>query len=237
MHRKLKQLFLALAAVSTAPLAFGQQTYVTRFDAFAGYTFLDSPAVGLFENGFQMQAGVRANYWLSIGFDYSHSSGSLTLTPNLLTSALQAELGAQLAALAQAGVIPSNYVLTVPANSVTQTFALGPQFNYRHFKHVTIFVRPSGGAIHEVATPKPTDPIAAAIAQQLAPSGNKTDWTAFYGFGYGFDMLLTNHFAIRVQGDLVYDHLFNDLLKNGRLTTRFSIGPAFNFGHNIAGGT
>ena len=163
MHRKFKQVFLALGAVS-APLAFGQQTYVTRFDAFAGYSFLDSPAVGLWENGFQLQAGVRANTWLSIGFDYSHSSGSLTLTPNLLTTALQSELGAQLTGLAQAGVIPPNYVLTVPAHSTTQTFALGPQFNYRHFKHVTIFVRPSAGAIHEVATPKPGDPIAAAIA-------------------------------------------------------------------------
>jgi hypothetical protein len=235
MHRNLKQLFLALAAMSAAPLAFGQQTYVTRFDAFAGYAFLDSPAVGLFENGFQIQAGVRANYWLSIGFDYSRSSGTLTLTPNLLTSALQAQLAAQLAALAQAGLIPPNYALIVPANSVTQTFALGPQFNYRHFQHVTIFLRPSLGAIHEVATPKPTDPIAAAIAQQLAPGGNKTDWTAFYGFGYGFDVLLTKHLAIRVQGDLVHDHLFSDLLRNGRWTTRFSIGPAFNFGRNIVG--
>jgi hypothetical protein len=234
MHQKLIQVFLALAAVS-APLAFGQQTYVTRFDAFGGYSFLDSPAVGLFENGFQLQAGVRTNTWLSIGFDYSHSSGSLTLTPNLLTTALQSELGAQLTGLAQAGVIPPTYVLTVPAHSATQTFALGPQLNYRHFKHVTIFVRPSGGAIHEVATPQPGDPIAAAIAQQLVPSGKKTDWAVFYGFGYGFDLLLSNHFAIRTQGDLVYDHLFNDMLKNGRLTTRFSIGPAFNFGRNIAG--
>jgi hypothetical protein len=56
----------------------------------------------------------------------------------------------------------------------------------------------------------------------------------FVGFGGGFDVLLTKHFGVRTQADLVYDHLFNDILRDGRFTTRFSIGPAFNFGKNIA---
>jgi len=54
------------------------------------------------------------------------------------------------------------------------------------------------------------------------------------GFGGGFDILASKHLAIRTQADLVYDHLFNDLLKDGRWTVRFSAGPAFNFGKNIA---
>jgi hypothetical protein len=211
-----------------------QQTYVTQFDFFAGYAFLDSPAIGLFENGFQFQMGYRPRTWVSLGFDYSNSRGDLTLTPDLLTVPLQQQLGAQLAALAAAGLIPPGYMLRVPAHSVTQTFAAGPQLAYRHFQKVTIFVRPSIGAIHEAATPQPQDPIAAAIAMQLAPSGKKTDWTPFYGFGYGFDILFNHHFAWRTQGDLVWDHLFNDLLRNGRWTTRFSTGPCFNFGKNIA---
>jgi hypothetical protein len=95
---------------------------------------------------------------------------------------------------------------------------------------VTLFVRPSMGAIHEKAIPKPKDPIAAAIVAQLAPAGKKRDWQGFYGIGYGFDINLTNHFGIRTQGDLVWDHLFNDLLAQGRWTTRFSVGPCFNFG-------
>jgi hypothetical protein len=33
---------------------------------------------------------------------------------------------------------------------------------------------------------------------------------------------------------LGYDHLFNDLLKDGRYVVRFSVGPAFNVGKNIA---
>ena len=50
-----------------------------------GTLFLDSPHVSLFENGFHFQAGVRPKTWYSLGFDYSISGGSLTLTPNLLT--------------------------------------------------------------------------------------------------------------------------------------------------------
>jgi len=226
---------LLAAMFLLAPSGFGQQTNVTQFDLYTGYAFLDSPHIGLFENGFQTQFGYRPRTWVSLGFDYSVSRGNLTLTPDLLPTALQQQLGAELAGLAALGKIPAGYVLAVPASSTTQTFAMGPQFAYRHFSKLTIFVRPSFGAIHEAATPKPGDPIAAGIAAQLAPSGKKTDWTGFYGFGYGFDVLFTPHFGIRTQGDLVWDHLFNDLLRDGRWTTRFSVGPCFNFGRNIAG--
>ena len=225
-------MFTAAWFFMTLP-AFGQQEYVSRYDAFAGYTFLDSPHVGLFENGFQFQAGVRPKTWYSLGFDYSISSGDLTLTPNLLTNALQQQLALQLQQLATAGLLPAGFTLSVPAHSRTQTFAAGPQLAYRHLSKITLFVRPSVGAIREVATPHPTNAIAAAIAKQLVPSGQKTDWTAFYGFGGGADVLFSKHVGLRVQADLVYDHLFSDLLKDGRFTTRFSIGPCFNFGKNI----
>jgi len=69
---------------------------------------------------------------------------------------------------------------------------------------------------------------------QLAPSGQKTDNTVFYGFGGGVDYNFSKHVAVRVQADFVRDHLFNDLLQNARNTVRFSIGPALNFGPNIA---
>jgi len=225
-------MFTAVSLFLTSS-AFGQQSYVSRYDAFAGYTFLESPHIGLFENGFQFQVGVRPKTWYSLGFDYSISTGDLTLTPNLLTSALQQQLAAQLQQLAAAGLLPAGFTLSVPAHSRTQTFAAGPQLAYRHFSKITLFVRPSIGVIYEVATPHPTNPIAAVIAKQLAPSGQKTDWTGFYGFGGGADFRVSKHVGLRVQADLVYDHLFSDLLKDGRLTTRFSIGPCFNFGKNI----
>ncbi len=67
-----------------------------------------------------------------------------------------------------------------------------------------------------------------------APSGKKRDVTGFFGFGGGVDILAPRHVALRTQVDVVWDHLFSDLLRNGRYTVRFSVGPAFNFGRNIA---
>jgi len=224
---------LPLLAAVASLAAYGQQSYVTRYDLFTGYTFLDSPMVSLQENGFHLQAAVRATTWLSLGFDYSISEGNLTLTPNLLLPSLQQQLGAELAQLAAAGEIPPGYTLVVPAHSRTQTFAGGPQYSYRRFAKVTLFIRPSVGAIHEYATPQPTDAIAAAIAQQLAPSGHVSDTVIFYGFGGGADFNFSRHVGLRAQADFVHDHLFSNLLENGRNTVRVSIGPCFNFGGNI----
>jgi hypothetical protein len=122
----------------------------------------------------------------------------------------------------------------VPINSVTHTFAAGPQFAYRRWRVITLYLRPSIGAIHEIATPKFTDPIESLVVTSLAPSGKKEDWTGFYGIGGGADLNFSKHVSIRVQTDIVHDHLFSDLLKDGRNTVRLSIGPAFQFGHNIA---
>jgi hypothetical protein len=228
-------LFLApLTCFVLASPVFAEQEYVTRYDAFAGYAFLESPHIGLFENGFALQAGFRPRTWYSVGFDYSRTTGDATLTPDLLPSGLQQTLAAQLAQLAAAGLLPPGYQLKVPIHSVTNTFAVGPQLAFRHWTHATVFVRPLfAGAIYEQATPKPADPIAAGIVAQLVPSGKKTDTTWFLGAGAGFDILFSRHLALRTQVDLVYDHLFNDLLKDGRATVRFSVGPAFNFGPNI----
>jgi hypothetical protein len=232
--RRVIVITLGILFLLSFPLC-GQQTYVTRYDLYTGYAFLDSPKIGLFENGFHTQFGYRAKPWVSLGVDYSITAGDLTITPDLLPTALQQTLGAQLGQLVKAGVIPASYSLTVPAHSVTHSFAIGPQLAYRHFSKLTLFIRPSLGAIREGATPKPTDPIATMIVAQLAPTGHKTDWQGFYGIGGGFDILVSKHFALRTQADYVYDHLFNDLLKDGRWTTRFSVGPCFNFGRNIAG--
>jgi hypothetical protein len=224
---------LFLFAVLFAAPGFSQQSYVSRYDAYGGYAFLDSPHVSLFENGFNAQFGVRPKTWVSVGVDYSITSGSATVTPNVLTTSLQQQVAAFLAELAAAGKLPPGYMLIVPAGSTTHSIAIGPQLAYRHFSKVTLFLRPSLGAFRETATPRPRDPIAAIIAQQLAPAGHKTDWQGFYGFGGGFDILFSKHVGWRVQSDLVWDHLFNDVIKDGRWTVRFSTGPCFNFGKNI----
>jgi hypothetical protein len=225
---------ILLAALTLAAPAVCQQTYVTRYDAFFGYAYLNSPAIKLPESGYQFQIGFRPSTRYSVGFDYSQAYGDLTLTPELLPDSLQQQLGTRLAQLAALGQLPPGYKLAVPARSKTQTFSLGPQLAFRRFKQVTFFVRPSMGAIHEVARPSPKDPIAQGIVAQLAPSGRKRDWTGFFGAGAGIDLNLSNHVSFRIQGDYVYDHLFNDILKDGRRTMRFGVGPCFNFGRNIA---
>lgn len=233
MKSQVRAVVLACAAVLPA-LLFGQQKDVPRFDVFVGPAWLNSPQIGLNEPGVQFQIGVRPKTWYSLGFDYTWARGDLTLTPDLLTTELQQQLGAQLAQLAAAGLIPPGYKLSIVSGSTTQTFAAGPQLAYRRWEKVTLFARPDLGAIYESATPRPADPIATAIVKQLAPSGTKTDWTVFYGFGGGVDIKVYKRLALRAQADLVYDHLFSDLLQNGRWTVRWSFGPAFNFGKNIA---
>ena len=225
-----------LALVALVTLAFpllGQQSYVSRYDLFTGYTFLNSPKVSMMENGFHLQAGIRPKTWYSLGFDYSITKGDLTLTPSLLPDELQHTLATQLGQLAAVGRLPAGYQLIVGGHSNTQTFTMGPQLAYRHFEKFTFFLRPALGAIREVATPTPNDPIATMVVAGLAPTGKKTDWTYFYGFGGGVDYLFSKHVGLRVQADLVRDHLFNDILKDSRGTVRFSIGPCFNFGRNI----
>ena len=220
---------IALALLLPPSTALGQQTYVSRFYTYIGYSFLDSPHVGLFENGLHYQAGVNATTWLAVGFDYSFSEGSLTLTPNLLTTTLQQQLGEELTLL---GYPVSS--LSVRSHSSTQTFAGGPQFEYRHFAKVTLFLRPSFGVIKETATPHPVGAVPSlVVASLLNGKFSTSDSTPFYGFGGGADWNFSQHVALRVQADLVHNHLYSNLLKDGRLTTRFSIGPCFNFGSNI----
>ncbi len=225
--------FLFLGAMLLPRQAFGQQSYVGRFDLFNGFTYFDSPSANLEERGYHLQAGVNVRTWLAMGFDYSVVTGNLTLTPNLLKPALASQIAGQLAALEAAGVIPAGYQVAVGTASTTQTFAAGPQFEYRHFQRVTLFIRPSIGAIYESATPHPTDAVTTAIVMQLAPSGRKTDWEAFYGVGGGVDVNVAKYFSIRLQADYVHNDLFSDILKDSRNTVRLSIGPAFHFGRNI----
>lgn len=232
-QRPVVSAMLALLIAAPAAMAQRAQPYIARYDAFVGYTFLNSPKVDLFEPGVHAQIGVRPRTWFSLGFDYSIAKGDLTITPDLLVPSTAQTLAAQLGALAAAGRLPAGYKLAVKTSSRTQTFAAGPQLAFRNWRRMTLLLRPSMGIIHEVATPKPGDAIATAIVAQLAPHGQKTNRTPFVGIGGGVDILLTKHFAWRVQSDFVYDHLFNDLLKDGRMTVRFSVGPCFNFGKNV----
>lgn len=226
-------LLFSAALLATTLQGHAQQAEVKRYDLYTGFTGFETPELNLAEHGFHLQAGANLRTWLSAGFDYSVVTGHNSLTTNLLTPSLQQELALEIEELIAEGVIPANYQLVVPTDAFSQTFALGPQLTYRRFNAVTLFVRPSIGAIRQKVTPHPTDPVATAIVAELVPAGYKVDWSGFYGFGGGIDWNITRHVGLRTQADLVYWTLFSDLLANGTWTVRYSVGPTFRFGKNI----
>src|SRR5262245_29291626 len=55
--------------------AFAQQEYVPRYDAFAGFSYLNSSPLNLAERGFNAQFGINVTRWLALGADYSIFTG------------------------------------------------------------------------------------------------------------------------------------------------------------------
>jgi hypothetical protein len=217
-------LFLVFASLT----CFSQQDYVSRFDSFAGYSFLDAPKLNLFENGFNGEFGVNVKTWVALGGDFSVFNGSSSLTPNELNDRTLGELAPFFP------LLPPGYVLAIPFSATTYTYSAGPQFNIRKLKEVTFFVRPALGALHESVTAHPrNDGIQPLIVAALLPSGKTSDTEVFYGFGGGMDFNMSQHFAVRVSADFVHYDVFTNLLNGGRNAVRFSMGPAFRFGKNI----
>ena len=233
--RLLRHLRYSIAAAFLLTIrTSAQQDYISRYDIYTGFVDIDSPALGLNEQGFHAQAGINPRTWLSFGGDYSVATGSEILTTDLLRATLQAQIKAAQAQFTALGLLPANYRLAVPTDASTHTFALGPQLACRRYTNLTLFVRPSLGALRERVVPHPADGFQKIIVAQLAPAGFKRDWTGFYGIGGGGDLTLTRHLGLRAQIDFVYNHPFNDVLANGRWTFRYSVGPSFRFGRNMA---
>lgn len=224
-----------LSPLLLASIALGQDDYIGRYDVYTGYMYLKSPLIDLGESGFHTQIGMQPAKWYSVGFDFSAGAGDTVLTTNMLKSSVQQQIVATVAAYKAAGALPASYVPLVPMHSRSQSYATGPKFNYRHFRAVTLFVHPDLGAIHEDAIPHPHpgDLFVKGLVANLAPSGIKTDWTYFYGIGGGVNFNVTRYVLLKVHVDFVRDHLFSDLL-NARNSVRFSVGPVFQFGKNIA---
>jgi Outer membrane protein beta-barrel domain len=213
---------LGLLLLSSA--AFAQQEYVPRYDAFAGFSYLNSSKLNLAERGFNGQFGVNVRRWLALGADYSIFTGHSDIRGQDLTPALQQQL---------ATFVPPGVPISVPFDSTTYTFTAGPQINFRQLKWVTFFVRPAIGGLHETATLKPNTPLTTALVGVLAPTRKKSDLEPFYGAGWGFDLNTSKHVGLRVGFDYVHVNLFSDLLAEGRNNLRISIGPSFRFGRNV----
>jgi hypothetical protein len=215
-------LLCALLLISSAAIA--QQEYVPRYDAFTGFSYLNSPSLNLAERGFNAEFGFNWKRWIAIGADYSIFSGHSDLLGQDLTPQLQ---------LLLSRFVPPGVQVAVPFGATTYTFTAGPQFNYRRFKWVTLFARPAIGGMHETARLKPNNALNTALVAQLAPSGKKTDLEPFYGVGGGFDLNASKHLGVRVAFDFVHVNLFSDVLANGRNSLRISVGPTMRFGPNV----
>ncbi|HSY13715.1 MAG TPA: outer membrane beta-barrel protein [Verrucomicrobiae bacterium] len=234
MRPKTLSIVVLLFIFITSLTCVSQQTYVNRFDAYAGYGYFSTPSLNLSQNGFNTEFGWNWKTWLALGFDFSVFTGDNVITPNMLNSGLQQTLAGEIAELQAIGELPPGYALRMPTSSTTYTYSAGPQINIRHFKPVTFFVRPALGSLHEVATLHPQDPFASQVAVVLAgPNMQKTDTVTFYGFGGGMDFNLTKHFGVRTAADYVHYNMFSNVLGSSQNSVRFSVGPTFRFGGNI----
>jgi hypothetical protein len=223
-----KMVLVGLLIFTFCSAAYSQQNYVGRFDGFGGFSYFSSPKLNLVERGFNGEAGVNLNRWLALGFDFSVFNGHSSLLASELNPTVQQQLAPVLSTL------PPGFVLSVPFDATTYTYSVGPQINIRHWRPVTLFVRPGLGALHETVTAKPNSALTTGLVNTLiGPSGKVSDTVVFYGFGGGIDWRLTDHFAIRTAADFAHFTVFDSLLNGGRSAVRVSIGPTVRFGRNV----
>ena len=203
----------------------GQRGYLGRYDAYVGFSDINAPFVNnLNQPGLAFSVGMVHNRWLASGLDYSVQSGTGPLTSSVLTKQLQAGL---------AETLPPGYNFRLPTDVKIQTFAGGTQLTYRRFDRAPIFIHPVLTALRIEATPRPKDPVAAAIAHALTPSGKKVDVTGGYGLGGGTDLRISKHVSARMEMDLAWCHPVNDILGSGGWIIRGSFGPSFHFGRDV----
>jgi len=223
-------LFSALTIFLCLP-ALAQQTDVNRYTVFTGFDYLVSPARNLTERGFDVDFGVMVNRWLGLGGDFG-AMGSDIFSGRGTITASETSLAPVLTSAAALGAPPPSTV-HVPFSSTTYTFAGGPQFYLRKWNRITFFARPGLGGIHENAnlTLSPQLVGLLPLLGATVPSSHQSDTTIFFGLGGGFDLNVSRRVGLRFAADWVNAHLFSNLLTNRQNYARFSVGPAFHFGH------
>lgn len=232
------RLTLVPLVVFCAMTAAAQQNFISQYEAYTGYTYASSPAINLVQRGFHSQVGTNVSRRLSMGIDYSIFTGHSSLTPSHLSTKEQNQLGA----FAASQGIPAPVVagLKLPYDATTHTVAGGPQLAIRHFKRVTFLLHPGLGLIHETASAKPNDALQQGVVSYLQSTGQlnsgkkKSDTTYFYGVGGGFELNTSKRVHWRFTTDYVRAPLFDGFLKEQVSVLRFSVGPIFGFGKNIA---
>ncbi len=213
-------LFVVLAGLPVS----AQKTDINRYTLFTGFDYMISPARNLTERGFEADFGVTAKPWLGLGVDFGVLSGAGTITGTETAFA---------PAVNQSGLVPGGAAsIHVPFDSVTYTFAAGPQIYIRKWEKVTFLIRPGFGGMHEradITFPPTLGPLFGAL-QLPVPNAHQTDTKWFIGMGAGFDVNFSRAVGFRFAADWVNTHLFSDLLVQRQNYVRFSIGPTFRWG-------
>jgi hypothetical protein len=199
-----------------------QQTDINRYTLFTGFDYMVSPARNLTERGFEADFGVTTRPWLGLGVDFGILSGAGTITG---TETVYAPAVNQLLPGAASSI-------HVPFNSLTYTFAAGPQFYIRKWEKVTFLIRPGFGGMHEradITFPPTLAPLFGAL-QLPVPGVHQSDTKLFFGMGAGFDLNVSRTVGFRFAADWVNTHLFTDLLSPRQNYVRFSVGPTSRWG-------
>lgn len=205
--------------------AFAQQTYVNRIGFFTGYSYLNTPSIGLGQHGFNTSGGLHLSRWMEIGGDFSMLKGDTNLGLS------QTKLGPTLAPILAAHGIPLSALanMALPISATTYTYQIGGQINIRRWKPITPFLRPVLGAMHEMVDVKLTNPALAPIFQAAGLRTHLGDTVPMYGVGGGVDFNLSKHIGMRFSVDYAHTSMFKDIL-NSQNTVRFSVGPTFRIG-------
>jgi hypothetical protein len=115
-------------------VGYSQQAYVSRFDAFGGYSYFSSPRLNLTARGFNGEIGVNVFRWAAMGFDMSVFEGHTSLGIAQLNTNIKTKLAPLL------GALPAGTVISVPYDARIYTYSAGPQINIRKLKQVTFFI-------------------------------------------------------------------------------------------------
>lgn len=225
--RRLFFCVLAFLLVSTALTCFSQQTDIREYSVIPMFTYFSTPSLNLTTRGFNGDIARNVRPWLTLGFDFSTSSGDSTLIPSYLNAATQARL----AHLLPPGVPAS--AVAVPYGTSISTYQAGPQVNIRKLRKFTFGVRPALGVLHVKFQANPNPASAPLVAALMGGKLSASDNAVFYGFGGSVTWEATPHFGLRFAADLAHYNFFGDLLNGGRNTVRVSVGPKFSFGKNI----
>jgi hypothetical protein len=219
----------------TTLTCFSQQNDIAQFSVIAGPSYLATPSLNLAQRGFNGDFAQNVRPWVSMGFDFSTFSGHTSLLPKYLNAATQTKLAGALAPLPVPvrAALGAGLNAGVPTDTATYTFQMGPQFNYRHFRKVTLFVRPALGLLHAKIQTKPAAALAPLVKGLMSGKLSDADTSVFYGFGGGATWEITRNFGLRATADLARYNFFGQTLNGARNSVRLSVTAKYGFGRNI----